>query len=264
MPRYIMNSAPQIRSFWQPFVYGWLASLLLIGISASRLTADEPAPGPANAAQPEEQRVTILLVGDSTVTDAAGWGRGFAACFGPQVTCVNHAAGGRSSKSFRDEGRWQKALQTPADYVLIQFGHNDQPGKGPARETDPETTYRANMQRYVQEARDAGMQPILVTSLTRRTFQPDGKIRCTLGPYVSAVKALAEAENVPVIDLHTLSRTAAEQAGPEKCRDYSPQPEGKTDATHLNAAGSLWIGQIVAQQLTMTLPQLKPLAQQAK
>src|SRR5688500_15651941 len=82
-------------------------------------------------------KVRIVLAGDSTVTDNAGWGRGFAKSMNESVQVVNLARGGRSSKSFRDEGHWQQVLEAKPDYVLIQFGHNDQPGKGPEHETDP-------------------------------------------------------------------------------------------------------------------------------
>src|SRR6185369_3967647 len=102
------------------------------------------------------QPAKIVLVGDSTVNDEGGWGPGLRASFGPQVEVVNLAMNGRSSKSFRDEGRWEPALALKPDYILIQFGHNDGPGKGPERETDPRTTFRGNMARYVDEARAAG------------------------------------------------------------------------------------------------------------
>lgn len=84
------------------------------------------------------------------------------------VKWVNLARGGRSSKSYRDEGWWKHVLAEKPTWVFIQFGHNDQPGKGPQRETDPKTTYRENLIRYVNEARDAGARPVLVTSLTVR------------------------------------------------------------------------------------------------
>src|SRR5215213_9421876 len=103
-----------------------------------------PATGPAAAA-----KVKIVLVGDSTVAPNGGWGPGFAKCLGPDAVCVNCAKGGRSSKSYTDEGWWQKALAERPDYVLVQFGHNDQPGKGPERETDPASTYPRNLARYV-------------------------------------------------------------------------------------------------------------------
>src|ERR1700712_3205846 len=98
----------------------------------------------------------IVLVGDSTVNDQGGWGTGFRASFGSNVQVVNLALNGRSSKSFLDEGAWAPALAAKPDYILIQFGHNDGPGKGADRETTPETTYRENILRYVDEARAIG------------------------------------------------------------------------------------------------------------
>ena len=121
------------------------------------------------AAAPTKTRV--VLAGDSTVTDTAGWGAAFAKRLAPNAECVNFSSGGQSSKSFRDSGRWKKALEAKPAFVLIQFGHNDMPGKGPNRETDPETTYRENLIRFVQEARAIGAQPILVTSMARRILR---------------------------------------------------------------------------------------------
>ena len=130
----------------------------------------------AGAAQAPTRRATgrsvhIVLVGDSTVTEGSGWGLGFRQLVAPGVSVTNTAQNGRSSKSFRDEGHWATALAAKGDYYLIQFGHNDQPGKGPERETDPATTFPANMARYVDEVRAIGATPILVTSLVRRTFR---------------------------------------------------------------------------------------------
>ncbi|MDE3198995.1 MAG: GDSL family lipase, partial [Acidobacteriota bacterium] len=133
--------------------------------------------------------VKIVLVGDSTVNDQGGWGPGFRGSFGSQVTVVNLALNGRSSKSFRDEGAWTPALDAKPDYILIQFGHNDGPGKGPDRETGPETTYRANLIRYIEEARGVGAKPVLVTSIVRRVFTPEGRIRAdSLVPYVEEAR----------------------------------------------------------------------------
>src|SRR5215475_11768042 len=115
-------------------------------------------------------KVRIALAGDSTVTDKVGWGVGFAKQLTGDIECLNFSQGGRSSKSFINEGHWKKVLDAKPDYILIQFGHNDQPGKGPERETDPKTTYPEWMGKYVDEAKAAGAKPILVTSLTRRTF----------------------------------------------------------------------------------------------
>ena len=121
----------------------------------------------------------IVLVGDSTVTDFEGWGLGFRQFVAEGAMISNAAQNGRSSKSYRDEGLWAKALALKGDYYLIQFGHNDEPGKGLARETDAATTYAQNMARYVDDVRAIGAIPILVTSLVRRNFDPidPGKIK---------------------------------------------------------------------------------------
>src|SRR5580658_4558882 len=86
--------------------------------------------------------VRIVLAGDSTTAVGSGWGPGFMKCLGDDVQCINMARGGRSSRSFIAEGRWKQCLDLKPDYVLIQFGHNDQPGHGPARESDPDVAYR--------------------------------------------------------------------------------------------------------------------------
>src|SRR6266542_6490734 len=112
----------------------------------------------------------IVLVGDSTVNDAGGWGPGFRSSFNEDVEIINLAKNGRSSKNFRDEGLWAPATKYEPNFILIQFGHNDGPGKGAERETDPKTTFRENMARYVDEARAAGAQPVLLTSIVRRNF----------------------------------------------------------------------------------------------
>src|SRR5262245_31759964 len=121
--------------------------------------------------------VRIVLVGDSTVAEDSGWGPGFRRLATNEAEVVNIAANGRSSKSFIDEGLWNKALAAHGQYYLIQFGHNDEPGKGPERETDPRTTYRTFMARYVDESRAIGATPILVTSLVRRIYNADGTIK---------------------------------------------------------------------------------------
>jgi pectinesterase len=129
------------------------------------------------------------------------------------VECLNRAANGRSSKSFIEEGRWRKALALKGTHYLIQFGHNDEPGKGPERETDPDTTYRQYISRYIDEARAIGATPVLVTSLTRRRFDETGRIVPNIVPYVEAVRALAAEKRVPLIDLHDRSVAAAELMG---------------------------------------------------
>jgi pectinesterase len=216
-------------------------------------------------AQLRHARVRIVLVGDSTVTDTSGWGLGFKQFVNEKAECLNMAANGRSSKSFIEEGRWTEALALKGDYYLIQFGHNDQPGKGPERETDPASTYPQFMARYVDEVRAMGATPILLTSLTRRTFgapangKSTSKIATTLGPWADAVKRLAAEKQVPVIDLHARSIAWCESIGPAACSTFNVKgPDGQTDRTHLDAAGSLAFARLVVEDLRKTVPALAP------
>jgi lysophospholipase L1-like esterase len=173
------------------------------------------------------------------------------------VEIVNLAKNGRSSKSFRAEGLWKPALDPKPSYVLIQFGHNDGPGKGADRETDPKTTFRDNMSRYIDEVRAAGAQPVLVTSIVRRNFGEDGKIKQdSLLPYVEAVRALAAEMKVPLIDLYALTLAHAERLGPDGCADIDARDaEGKRDHTHLGPKGRQEIGVMAAQEFIKLFPE---------
>lgn len=228
-----------------------LASLLFPMLSVCSLVAEQPL-----------QSVRVVLVGDSTVNDEGGWGTGFHAYFGADMEVVNLAKNGRSSKSFRAEGLWEPAVTGKPDYILIQFGHNDGPGKGPDRETDPATTFRENMARYVEEARAAGARPILVTSIVRRVFNEDGKIkRDSLVPYVDAVRKLAAEKNVPLIDLYSLTLAQAEKLGSEGCAEIDARlPDGKRDTTHLGAKGRQEIGLMAAQEFVKLIPVMRDYA----
>jgi PelA/Pel-15E family pectate lyase len=205
--------------------------------------------------------VKFALVGDSTVNDEQGWGPGFKKLLAPGVGCANWAQNGRSSRSFIAEGWWAKALAEKPDWILIQFGHNDMPGKGPERETDPANTYREFLGRYVDEARAAGARPVLVTSLTRRLFGSDGKIRSNLGDYATAAKAVAEAKDVPLIDLHARSVELLDRLGPEKSAAFNPAkkaPADKEDRTHLSPLGAEVFGAMAVRELVKAVPSLAP------
>jgi lysophospholipase L1-like esterase len=203
--------------------------------------------------------VTVVLIGDSTVNDEGGWGPGLAAYLGPKIRVINLAQNGRSSKSFRDEGWWAPALGHKPDYVLMQFGHNDVPGKGPERETDPKTTYRENMARYVDEVRSAGATPILVTSIVRRKFDAAGKFTPdSLVPYVEEVRRLATDRKVALIDLYALTLAQAEALGPGGCAAINAvTKDGKPDTTHLSPKGQQDIGVMAARELVRLEPSLK-------
>ena len=202
----------------------------------------------------------IVLVGDSTVADEGGWGPGFRASFGPEVEVINLARNGRSSKNFRDERLWGPALEARPDYILIQFGHNDGPGKGPERETAPKTTFRENMIRYVEEARAIGAKPILVTSIVRRNFTADGKIKQdSLTPYVEEVRAIAAEKQLPLIDLNVMTRAQAEAAGPTGALSIGKKkPDGKQDTTHLGPKGQRDIGRMAASELARLVAAMQP------
>jgi len=210
--------------------------------------------------------VKIVLAGDSTVNAEGGWGKGFCAVMTPNVTCINEALNGRSSKSFIDEGAWKKALDDHGDYYLIQFGHNDMKGKGPARETDPETTYAANIRRYVRDARAGGAVPVVVTSLSRRNYK-DGVLVQDLKDYSAAAKRIGMEENVTVIDLNAMSVKLLEGMTQAQADEFNAtghkeeRAENKkspVDRTHLNAEGQALFGRMVADTLVRTQVELGP------
>ena len=210
--------------------------------------------------------VKIVLVGDSTVNAEGGWGKGFCAIMTPNVTCVNEALNGRSSKSFIEEGAWKKALDDHGDYYLIQFGHNDMKGKGPERETDPETTYAANIRRYIRDARAIGAVPVVVTSLSRRNYK-DGAVVQDLKDYSAAAKRVAMEENVTVIDLNAMSVKLLEGMTQAQADEFdatghedqrAENKKNAIDRTHLNAKGQALFGRMVADTLVRTQVELGP------
>ena len=182
----------------------------------------------ALAATPPTQTVRVILVGDSTMARNSGYGEQLCAWFKPQVACVNVAKGGRSSRSYREEGSWAKVMELLADkrsfrttYVLLQFGHNDQPGRPERSTTLPQFT--ENMARYVKEVRDAGDTPVLVTPLTRREFK-DGKIVQDLEPWAAATRQVAQDNQVALLDLNRDSERAVNKIGPTASNELAQGP----------------------------------------
>jgi pectinesterase len=231
----------------------FLLSVFLLTTQSRSAGTNEMAPA---------SRIKIILVGDSTVTDAAGWGLGFKQFLNDKAECINTSRGGRSSLSFMREGLWTNALALKGDYYLIQFGHNNEPGK-PGRSTDM-ATFVANMEQYVDDARAIGAQPVLVTPLTRRQWDKahPGKIKSSLAPYAEAVREIALARHVPLVDLQARSIELCESLGPEKCLDFSPTKvvDGKTvyDGTHLRGAGHVLFARLVVAELRKCAPELVP------
>ena len=243
----------------------WLKLWVNLALVAAALAglvgrADEPNAKVANSASP---KVRIVLAGDSTVTDAAGWGVGFAKCLADDVECLNLSRGGRSSKSFINEGLWKKCLDAKPDYVLIQFGHNDQPGKGVDRETDL-PTYRGFMTQYVDDARAAGIKPVLVTSISRRQWgKDDDKIHSTLAAIRRRREGDRRREESPAHrSPRIVDRALREDSAKKGAYELSPMKDNadktgkEIDNTHLNAKGSEVIGPIVAEELGKAVPEL--------
>ncbi len=222
-------------------------------------------------------KARIVLVGDSTVASKTGWGDAFSKLLTSGVECLNLGRGGRSSKSYRDEGHWRKALEAKPTWVLIQFGHNDQPGKGPALETNAKTTFRENLTRYIAEARQIGAQPVLVTSLTRRNFNAQGKIlpehlepmtdsqaKSTpdfLEGYVEAARAVAAEQHVPLIDLNARSVELMNQLGPRAAAAFDVKSKNPSipDKTHLSEYGAAETAKLVAGEIRKNVPELATL-----
>jgi lysophospholipase L1-like esterase len=230
--------------------------------------------------------VRIILVGDSTVAPVNGWGPGFCDLLTPEATCLNLAKNGRSSGSFRAEGLWDKVIESvrgdvPADktWVLIQFGHNDQPGK-PGRSTDVATEFPANMRSYAEEIKAAGAHPVLITPLTRRSFK-GGHVTNDLEAWAAATRKVARDLGVPVLELNAESLVAVQKMGPaeantlamappppvvaESAASGNSLPAPKTpaveggavfDYTHLGPKGSAFFGQMVAGELAREVPAL--------
>jgi lysophospholipase L1-like esterase len=217
--------------------------------------------------------IRVILVGDSTIATGNGYGDALCARFRLEVTCINLAANGRSSSSFRSEGRWdrvQALLREKGDfrasYVLVQFGHNDQPGKKHA--TDLVTEFPANMARYAAEVRELGGVPVLVTPLTRRTFQGPN-LHDNLGPWAGATRQAAAREHVALLDLNADSAQAVQKMGHAEADTLAmepppdpDQPGGKKksqfDWTHLGPKGASYFSAMVARELAQAVPPLAP------
>jgi len=143
-------------------------------------------------------------------------------------------------------------------YVLIQFGHNDQPGKGPERETDPDTTYRANLERYIAEARAAGATPVLATSIVRRNFDGAELRRDALERYAAAVRKVAAERKTPLMDLYALTFEQTRKLGQQQADTLgATAADGKPDRTHLGTKGRHEIGRMAALEFVKGVPALK-------
>lgn len=215
-----------------------------------------------------QEKPTLYLIGDSTMSDKKdpeinpehGWGQMLPELMSDEIYIENHAVNGRSSKSFITENRWKtvKNKLKKGDFLIIQFGHNDQKFEDSTRFTNPLTEYRYNLEKFVKEARDHGATPILMSSIVRRNFNSAGVLEDTHGIYPLTVRMVANDLDVPFIDMQWLTEQLEVQYGPiasEKLHlHYKPgedsyYPEGKEDNTHLSAMGARLVASLALQQI---------------
>jgi pectinesterase len=237
---------------------------LIAVILAASFLVRLPSKAAEDALAANGHKIKIVLIGDSTMTDSAGWGLGFKQFLDPnKVELINASRGGRSSMSFMKEGLWTNALALKADYYLIQFGHNNEPGK-PGRSTDM-PTFVSNMTQYVDEALAIGAKPILVTPMSRRQWAKGStnKIDSSLAPYAVEVRKIAAEKNIPLVELHDRARELCESLGKQKCWElFSPiKAVGGTnvyDNTHLRGPGHVMFARLVVDELRKKVPALSP------
>ncbi len=193
----------------------WRATLPAAALAAA---AALPLPTPA------AEGPVIHLIGDSTMADKPnlahperGWGQLFPEFVRPPARVVNHAKNGRSTKSFIAEGRWDTVLAAlrPDDWVIVQFGHNDEKINKPAVGTAPHGAYRDNLLHFINDTRARGAHPVLATSVARRKWNDAGQLVPTHGDYPAVVRALAAEEKVPLLELENLTTALEREFGEE-------------------------------------------------
>ena len=208
--------------------------------------------------------VTVFIAGDSTAArkqdnkrPETGWGEQLQKHFDPKKVVVdNHAQNGRSTKSFIAEGRWQALIDKvgAGDYVLIQFGHNDQP-KEKATHTPPED-YRRNLERFVDEVRAKKATPVLLTPVARRRFDEKGAFYDSHFEYPDIVRGVAAERKVALIDMHRESEKVLVKYGAEGSRRLFLQlkagenpnyPQGVEDNTHFSPLGADLMAEIAVE-----------------
>lgn len=201
---------------------------------------------------------TVYIAGDSTVVDQAkapwaAWGQMLPVFFNDKIAIANDAESGETIRSFVGEHRFDKIMSTltRGDYLFMQFAHNDQkPGPGFV----PIPLYKSTLEHYIALSRARGAHPVLVTSMNRRDFAADGNIVPTLAGYPDAMREVARAEHVPLIDLNAMSKTLFEAMGPQgtlkafvhyPANTFPNQPKALADNTHFNSYGALELSKCV-------------------
>ncbi|MET7736713.1 rhamnogalacturonan acetylesterase [Streptomyces sp. NPDC005402] len=224
-------------------------------------------PGGAAARASAATPVHVYVAGDSTASTyvsslapRAGWGQALPVFLTADASVVNMAKSGASSKSFIDLGLLDRILAVikRGDYLLISFGHNDEKIDDPSRYTEPSTTYKQYLSRYIDKSRAKGAIPVLVTSVERRHFDGAGRIWPSHAAYPAAMRELAAAKGVSLVDLTASSTALWNRVGVEgtkkyfmilKAGQYPNYPDGSQDNTHFQAFGAIEVTRLVATAL---------------
>ncbi|HEX5222776.1 MAG TPA: rhamnogalacturonan acetylesterase [Verrucomicrobiae bacterium] len=219
--------------------------------------------------------ITVHMIGDSTMANKPvipanperGWGQMLHMYFKDSVRVENYAQNGRSSKSFIAEGRWDKVVAAlkPGDFVIIQFGHNDEKTNDVSRGTAPFGEYTTNLVRFIRETREHQATPILATPVARRKFDAAGKLADTHGDYPTAMRAVAADQKVPLLELGTATEKLLQQLGPESSKrlfrwipadEFGPGSKSWEDDTHFNAYGASRVCDLAVVEIEAKIPEL--------
>ena len=215
-------------------------------------------------ASPHNKKIRIYLVGDSTmcpyepaIAPLTGWGMPFSYFFDSTVEVINKAKGGRSTRTFIEENRWQPIADSlqEGDYVLIQFGHNDEAKEEKYKDRyTPVPDYKKNLTLFITQAREKKAIPVLITPVTRMKFDDAGNAMETHVEYSAAIYEVAKEQQAAMIDLDKKSRELLQQLGPKFAKylfmqldpmEHPNYPEGQKDNTHFTEFGARKIAEIV-------------------
>ncbi len=225
--------------------------------------------------EPDTTATTIFLCGNSTVVDQdsepwASWGQMIPRWFDSSVAISNHAESGLTARTFLGGNRLEKILtmMRPGDYVVCEFGHNDEKEKRPGDGAWYHYVY--NLKIFIDKVRQAGGHIIFCTPTQRRAWQDDNiHLKDTHGDFPAAMRSVAEREGVPVIDLNNMTRTFFETLGFEGSKKalvhypantYPGQDKALADNTHFNPYGAYEVAKmVVAGMQRLDLPFMKGL-----
>ena len=208
----------------------------------------------------------IYMAGDSTMqtyrgnyAPQQGWGQRMQELVKDGVKVYNRSIGGRSTKSFKIEKRWENLVREikKGDFVIIQFGHNDGTKSKPERYTDPRTEYKENMKGFVEDVRRAGGIPVIATSIPFGNYLADGSLKPAgfLNPYLQSAREVAAETKCDLVDLYAYADRELNAAGEKKGTslylvlnpgDYPNFPEGKSDRCHISFRGALFYAKAFA------------------